>query len=156
MKCPFCGSFDDQVLDSRPIEHTSAIKRRRKCNKCGKRYTTYERPEEISLMVIKSDSRREHFDRKKLWEGIARACEKRPVSSETIDKIVSEVENEISDYLMEVQSSVIGEKVLKKLWDIDAVAYVRFASVYRKFADIDHFMQELKKLKKKTIKNQNK
>ncbi|MEA5001186.1 MAG: transcriptional regulator NrdR [Endomicrobiaceae bacterium] len=156
MKCPFCGSFEGQVLDSRPIEHTSAIRRRRQCNQCNKRYTTYERPEEVSLMVIKSDSRRENFDRKKLWEGIARACEKRPVSSETIDKIVSEVESELSDYIMEVPSSVIGEKILQKLLDIDAVAYIRFASVYNKFADIDAFMQELKKLKKehdKKIKN---
>ena len=89
MKCPFCGSFEDQVLDSRPIEHTSAIKRRRECKNCKKRYTTYERPEEVSLTVVKSDSRRESFDRKKLREGIARACEKRPISSETIDKIVT-------------------------------------------------------------------
>ena len=156
MKCPFCGSFEDQVLDSRPIEHTSAIKRRRECKNCKKRYTTYERPEEVSLTVVKSDSRRESFDRKKLREGIARACEKRPISSETIDKIVSEVETELSDYLMEDPSAVIGDKVLKKLWDIDAVAYIRFASVYKNFADIESFVQEIKTLKKKYNKKNNK
>lgn len=153
MKCPFCGSFDDQVLDSRPIEHAPAIRRRRKCNQCKKRYTTYERPEEVALMVIKADSRREPFDRKKLWNAISRACVKRPVSTETIDKIVSEVENEISDYVMEIPSSIIGQKTLKKLLDIDTVAYIRFASVYNNFADIDDFMTELKKLKKEYDKN---
>ena len=135
---------------------TSAIKRRRECKNCKKRYTTYERPEEVSLTVVKSDSRRENFDRKKLREGIARACEKRPISSETIDKIVSEVETELSDYLMEVPSAVIGDKVLTKLWDIDAVAYIRFASVYKNFADIETFMQEIKTLKKKYNKKNNK
>ena len=153
MKCPFCGSFDGQVLDSRPIEHTSAIRRRRQCNQCKKRYTTYERPEDITLMVIKSDSRREPFDRKKLWAAISRACVKRPVSTETIEKIVSEVESEISDYIMEVPSSVIGQKALNKLMDIDTVAYIRFASVYNNFADINDFMTELKKLKKEHDKN---
>ena len=148
MKCPFCGSFDGQVLDSRPIEHTSAIRRRRQCNQCKKRYTTYEKPEDITLMVIKSDSRREPFDRKKLWAAISRACVKRPVSTETIEKMVSEVETEISDYIMEVPSSVIGQKTLQKLLDIDTVAYIRFASVYNKFADMNDFMTELKKLKK--------
>lgn len=152
MKCPFCGSFDGQVLDSRPIEHTSAIRRRRQCNQCKKRYTTYERPEEVTLMVVKSDSRREPFDRKKLWNAVSRACVKRPVSVETIEKVVSEVETEISDYIMEVPSAVIGQKILQKLLDIDIVAYVRFASVYNNFADISDFMTELKKLKKELDK----
>ncbi len=148
MKCPFCGSFEGQVLDSRPIEHTSAIRRRRQCNQCKKRYTTYEKPEEVIMMVIKSDGRREPFDRKKLWKAVARACVKRPVSTETMEKIVSEIESEVSDYIMEVSSSVIGQKTLQKLLDIDTVAYIRFASVYNKFADINDFMDELKKIKK--------
>lgn len=153
MKCPFCGSFEGQVLDSRPIEHTSAIRRRRQCNQCKKRYTTYEKPEDITLMVVKSDSRREPFDRKKLWNAVSRACVKRPVSTETIEKIVSEVEGEISDYIMEVPSSVIGQKALGKLLEIDNVAYIRFASVYNKFSDINDFMNELKKIKKEHDKN---
>ena len=133
MKCPFCGSFDGQVLDSRTIEHTSAIRRRRLCNQCKRRYTTYEKPEDITLMVIKSDSRREPFDRKKLWAAISRACVKRPVSTETIDKIVSEVESEISDYIMEVPSSVIGQKALNKLMDIDTVIFPSFTNRNRLF-----------------------
>ncbi len=156
MKCPFCGSFEGQVLDSRPIEHTSAIRRRRQCNQCKKRYTTYEKPEEVTLMVIKSDNRREPFDKKKLWNAVARACVKRPVSSETMEKIVSEIETEISDYIMEVPSSVIGQKTLQKLLDIDTVAYIRFASVYNKFADIKDFMDELKKIKKEHDKTSKK
>lgn len=156
MKCPFCGSFEGQVLDSRPMEHTSAIRRRRQCNQCKKRYTTYEKPEEVVLMVVKSDSRREPFDRNKLWKAVARACVKRPVSTETMEKIVSDVENEISDYIMEVPSSVIGQKTLQKLLDIDTVAYIRFASVYNNFADINDFMNELKKLKKEHDKKKNK
>ena len=155
MKCPFCGSFQDQVLDSRPIEHTSAVRRRRECGECKKRYTTFERPEEISLMVVKSDMRREPFDRKKIWEGVFRACRKRSVAVETIDKIVGEVENELmGEYVMEIPSNIIGQKILDKLWDIDLVAYIRFASVYRKFGDVDTFMEELKKLKKEHTKRQ--
>ncbi len=155
MKCPFCGSFQDQVLDSRPIEHTSAVRRRRECLECKKRYTTFERPEEVTLMVVKSDQSREPFDRKKMWAGIDRACRKRPVAVETIDKIVSEVENELmSEYVMEIPSHIIGQRLLDKLWDIDLVAYIRFASVYRKFGDVDTFMEELKKLKKEHIKRQ--
>lgn len=155
MKCPFCGSFHDQVLDSRPIEHTSAVRRRRECSECKKRYTTFERPEEVTLMVIKSDNSRQPFDRTKLWAGLDRACRKRPVSVETIVKIVSEVENELlGEYIMEIPSNVIGEKLLEKLWDVDLVAYIRFASVYRKFGDLETFMDELKKLKKENIKRQ--
>jgi len=155
MKCPFCGSFEDQVLDSRPVEHTSAIRRRRECLECKKRYTTFERPEDVTLMVVKSNNRREPFDRQKIWRGIDRACRKRPIAAETIDKMVSSIENEIMDeYVMEVPSSVIGEKILDKLYDVDLVAYIRFASVYRQFGDIDAFMQELKKLKKEHLKRQ--
>ncbi|MDR3306936.1 MAG: transcriptional regulator NrdR [Endomicrobium sp.] len=157
MKCPFCGSFRDQVLDSRPVEHTSAVRRRRGCSNCKKRYTTFERPEEVTIMVVKSDGRREPFDRKKIWTGIDRACKKRSISVETIEKIVSEIENDImGEYVMELPSSTIGDKILEKIWDVDLVAYVRFASVYRKFGDIDTFMQELKKLKKEHMKRSNK
>jgi transcriptional repressor NrdR len=156
MKCPFCGSFDDQVIDSRPHDHSSAIRRRRECLECRKRFTTYERPEETSLMVVKSDQRRETFDREKLRLGIITACEKRPISSDAIEKIVSEVEYELEDYVLEVPSKVIGDKVLEKLWDLDLVAYIRFASVYRQFGDIDTFMDELKKLKKEHAKQQQK
>jgi transcriptional repressor NrdR len=157
MKCPFCGSFQDQVLDSRPIEHSPAVRRRRECLECKKRYTTFERPEEISLAVVKTDQSREPFDRKKVWAGIDRACRKRPVAVETIDKIVNEIENELSaEYVMEIPTNIIGQKILDKLWDIDLVAYIRFASVYRKFGDIDTFMEELKKLKKEHLKRQKK
>jgi len=154
MRCPFCGSYKDQVIDSRPFDHSSSVRRRRECSECGKRYTTYERLEEAALMVVKNDQRREPFDRQKLWEGIARACEKRPVSTETIEKVVSEVEHELDEFVMEVPSKVIGEKVLEKLWDVDLVAYIRFASVYRQFGDIDTFMEELKKLKKEHLRQQ--
>jgi transcriptional repressor NrdR len=133
----------------------SVVKRRRECSECKKRYTTFERPEEISLMVIKSDNRREPFDRKKIWQGIDRACRKRPIAAETIDKIVNEIENELmGEYVMELPSSLIGDKILQKLWDIDLVAYIRFAAVYRKFGDVDTFMDELKKLKKEHTKRQ--
>ena len=155
MKCPFCSSTRAQVIDSRPVEHTSAVRRRRECCDCKKRYNTVEKPEELSLMVVKSDNRREPFDKKKIWQGIDRACRKRPISAETIDRIVTEIENEITaEYIMEVSSSRIGEKILDKLWDVDLVAYIRFASVYRKFADIDDFMKELQKLKKEHAKRQ--
>jgi transcriptional repressor NrdR len=157
MKCPFCGNIHDQVLDSRPVEHTSAVRRRRECSNCKKRYTTFERPEEVTIMIVKSDGRREPFDRKKIWTGIDRACKKRSISVETIDKVVNEIENDImGEYVMEISSNTIGDKILEKLWGIDLVAYVRFASVYRKFGDIDTFMQELKKLKKEHMKRSNK
>jgi transcriptional repressor NrdR len=157
MKCPFCGSIHDQVLDSRPVEHTSAVRRRRECSNCKKRYTTFERPEDVTIMVIKSDDRREPFDRKKIWMGINTACKKRSISVETIDKIINEVENDIlGEYIMEIPSQIIGDKILEKLWDVDLVAYVRFASVYRKFGDIGTFMQELKKLKKEHMKRRHK
>jgi transcriptional repressor NrdR len=110
--------------------------------------------EEAALTVVKADQRREPFDRQKLWEGIARACGKRPISTETIEKVVSEVERDLQDFVMEVPSRVIGEKILEKLWDVDLVAYIRFASVYRQFGDIDTFMDELKKLKKEHLRQQ--
>jgi transcriptional repressor NrdR len=134
-------------MDSRPVDRAGVIRRRRMCKTCHKRFTTYERLEEMPLMVVKSDSRREPFDRAKLREGILRACEKRPISIDTIDQIVDEVEYELKDYVMEIPSKTIGEKVLKKLHAIDQVAYVRFASVYRNFSDIDSFLAEIKNLK---------
>jgi transcriptional repressor NrdR len=155
MRCPYCGSFNDQVLDSRPIEHTSAVRRRRECLECRKRYTTFERLEDFMIMVVKADQKREPFDIKKIREGVSRALEKRPVSVETLDAIVNEVEDELTkEYVMEIPSQVIGERILEKLWNIDLVAYIRFASVYKKFADIDTFMEELKKLKKENIKRE--
>lgn len=145
MKCPFCGYKEDKVVDSRATGEESAVRRRRECLKCGKRFTTYEYIEEVSLMVIKKDSRREPFDRKKVIAGIIRACEKRPVSLEKMEEIVTQVEHSIqkkSD--REVSSSRIGELVMDKLKSLDDVAYVRFASVYRQFKDVGQFMVELK------------
>lgn len=149
MKCPFCSSLDDKVIDSRPLEEASIIRRRRECLACQKRFTTYERLEEVPLMVIKSDNRREPFSREKLRAGLLRACDKRPISIDKIEKIISEIEYEMHNYyIMEVHSSSIGQKVLKQLKELDEVAYIRFASVHRNFKDINTFMQELKKLKK--------
>ena len=145
MKCPFCGFKEDKVVDSRATAEESAIRRRRECLKCGKRFTTYEYVEDISLLVIKKDGRREAFDRKKVLAGIIRACEKRPVSVEKMEELVSQVERAIqkkSD--REVQASRVGELVMEKLKLIDDVAYVRFASVYRQFKDVGQFMVELK------------
>ncbi len=145
MRCPHCGYKEDKVVDSRSTQEESAIRRRRECLKCGKRFTTYEYIEEISLMVIKKDSRREPFDRKKILSGVTKACEKRPVSMEKMEDIVTQVERAIqkkSD--REVSSSRIGELVMERLKSIDDVAYVRFASVYRQFKDVGQFMVELK------------
>ncbi|MEW6101042.1 MAG: transcriptional regulator NrdR [Candidatus Omnitrophota bacterium] len=145
MKCPYCGYKEDKVVDSRATAEESAIRRRRECLKCGKRFTTYEYIEEVSLMVIKKDSRREHFDRKKILAGIIKACEKRPVALEKMEEIVSQIERAIqkkSD--REVSASRIGELVMEKLKTLDDVAYVRFASVYRQFKDVGQFMVELK------------
>jgi transcriptional repressor NrdR len=152
MKCPFCGHQEDRVLDSRPLEAASIIRRRRECQACHKRFTTYERLEEVPLMVIKSDDRREPFNREKLREGILRACEKRPIGPDVIERIVAEIEYELQDYVMQVPSRVIGEKVMKKLKDLDPVAYIRFASVYRAFQDLDAFHSELEKIKKEEAK----
>jgi len=147
VKCPFCGHEEDRVLDSRPLEAASIIRRRRECQSCHKRFTTYERLEEVPLMVLKSDERQEPFNREKLREGITRACKHRPISADRIERMISEVEYELQDFVMQVPSKVIGEKVLEKLKDLDPVAYVRFASVYRQFQDIDAFFKELQVLK---------
>lgn len=145
MRCPQCGYKEDKVVDSRATAEESAVRRRRECLKCGKRFTTYEYVEEVSLMVIKKDSRREPFDRKKILAGIMKACEKRPISVEKMEETVTQVERAIqkkSD--REVSSSRIGELVMEKLKNLDDVAYVRFASVYRQFKDVGQFMVELK------------
>ena len=145
MRCPHCGYKEDKVVDSRATQEESAIRRRRECLKCGKRFTTYEYIEEVSLMVIKKDSRREPFDRKKVISGIMKACEKRPISMEKMEEIATSVERAIqkkSD--REVSSPRIGELVMEKLKALDDVAYVRFASVYRQFKDVGQFMEELK------------
>ncbi|MBI4396284.1 MAG: transcriptional repressor NrdR [Elusimicrobia bacterium] len=148
MRCPSCDHPEDRVIDSRPLESATVIRRRRLCVNCGKRFTTYERVEATPLMVIKSDNRREPFNRTKIREGIRRACIRRPISPDTIEKLVSEIEYELQDYVLEVPSREIGERILKKLYLLDPVAYVRFASVYKKFADLDAFLRELKKLKR--------
>jgi len=145
MKCPFCGYKEDKVVDSRATQEESAIRRRRECLRCGKRFTTYEYIEELSLMVIKKDGRREPFDRKKILAGIVRACEKRPIGIERMEDLVIQVERAIQKkYDREVISAKIGEIVMEKLKSIDDVAYVRFASVYRQFKDVGQFMVELK------------
>ena len=145
MRCPFCGYKEDKVVDSRATAEESAVRRRRECLKCGKRFTTYEYVEEVSWLVVKKDGRREAFDRKKVLAGIIRACEKRPVSVEKMEDVVIQVEHAIqkkSD--REVLASRIGELVMERLKLIDDVAYVRFASVYRQFKDVGQFMVELK------------
>ncbi|PIQ90615.1 MAG: transcriptional regulator NrdR [Candidatus Omnitrophica bacterium CG11_big_fil_rev_8_21_14_0_20_41_12] len=145
MKCPFCGYKEDKVVDSRSTAEESAVRRRRECLKCGKRFTTYEYVEENSLLVIKKDGRREAFDRKKILSGIIRACEKRPVSVEKMEDVITQVERLIQKKNdREVLASKIGELVMEKLKLIDDVAYVRFASVYRQFKDVGQFMVELK------------
>lgn len=148
MRCPTCDHPDDRVLDSRPLESASVIRRRRVCLGCGKRFTTYERVESTPLMVVKRDNRREPFNRDKMREGVQRACQKRPISPAMIEKLVAEVEYSLQDFVLEVPSVEIGQRLLKRLHDLDAVAYVRFASVYRSFGDVDDFMSELNRLKK--------
>ena len=145
MKCPYCGSDDTRVIDSRPADDNYSIRRRRICDNCNKRFTTYEKVETIPLIIIKKDNNREQYDRAKIESGVLRACHKRPVSATQITQLVDEVENEISTLEdKEIPSRVNGEIVMKKLKDLDAVAYVRFASVYREFKDVDSFMDELK------------
>ncbi len=150
MRCPSCDHPEDRVIDSRPLESSSVIRRRRLCVYCGKRFTTYERVESTPLMVIKSDNRREPFNRAKMREGVQRACEKRPISPASVEKLISEVEYDLQDFVLEVPSSDIGDRLLKKLLDLDPVAYVRFASVYRQFKDLDDFYHELTKVKRKS------
>ena len=147
MKCPYCSEENTRVIDSRPAEDNSSIRRRRQCDKCKRRFTTYEKIETIPLVVIKKDDNREPYDRSKIEAGVFRSCHKRPISVEQINAVVDEVENMIFNLDMkEVPSSQIGEIVMDKLKNIDAVAYVRFASVYREFKDVNTFMDELKKL----------
>ncbi len=148
MKCPTCDHPEDRVIDSRPLDSASVIRRRRLCLHCGKRYTTYERVEATPLMVVKSDNRREPFNRGKVREGLLRAFQKRPVTPDAVEKLVSEIEYELQDFALEVPSSEIGERILKKLYALDPVAYVRFASVYKKFSDLEDFLRELARLKK--------
>lgn len=149
MKCPFCIQDNTRVVDSRPADDNTAIRRRRMCDACGKRFTTYEKVETIPLIVIKKDQNREQFDRSKIEAGVLRACHKRPVSAEQIHRLVDDVETEVFNLEeREIPSSVIGEIVMDKLKDLEAVAYVRFASVYREFKDVNTFMDELKKILK--------
>lgn len=145
MKCPYCGHPDTRVIDSRSAEDNNSIRRRRSCDECGKRFTTYEKVETIPLIIIKRDENREAFDRVKIEQGILHACYKRPVPAEAIKKAVDEIELElINKEEKEIPSSVIGEIVMDKLKELDPVAYVRFASVYRQFKDVNTFMDELK------------
>ena len=145
MKCPFCSHENTRVIDSRPAEDNTSIRRRRVCDECGKRFTTYEKIETIPLIIIKKDNNREAYDRAKIEAGVLRACHKRPVSAQQITTLVDEVENEIFNREeREIPSGTIGELVMNKLKDLDAVAYVRFASVYREFKDVNTFMDELK------------
>ena len=145
MKCPFCSHENTRVIDSRPAEDNNSIRRRRVCDECGKRFTTYEKIETIPLIIIKKDNNREAYDRAKIEAGVLRACHKRPVSAQQITTLVDEVENEIFNREeREIPSGTIGELVMNKLKDLDAVAYVRFPSVYREFKDVNTFMDELK------------
>lgn len=149
MKCPYCQKSSDRVVDSRSSQNGRAIRRRRECLKCKKRFTTYEYIEKTPLMVIKKDGRREPFDRNKLLSGVVKACEKRPISMDRLEKLVDFVEHTLErDFNREVKSKAIGELVMRKLHDLDQVAYVRFASVYRQFKDVNQFMKELKYLLK--------
>ena len=147
MKCPFCGDDNTRVIDSRPADDNEAIRRRRQCDECGKRFTTYEKVETIPLIVIKKDKNRETYDRSKIESGVVRSCHKRPVSVDQIEACVDEIENKIFNLgVREIESEKIGEIVMDQIRELDQVAYVRFASVYRQFKDADTFMSELKKL----------
>lgn len=149
MKCPFCGHENTRVIDSRPADENNSIRRRRVCDDCEKRFTTYEKVETIPLIVIKKDNTREPYDRSKIEAGLFRACYKRPISTEKITRLIDEVETEIfSKEDKEIPSTVIGEAIMDRLKDLEAVAYVRFASVYREFKDVNTFMDELKKVLK--------
>jgi len=149
VKCPFCNAVDTKVIDSRPADDNSSIRRRRQCETCGKRFTTYEKLETMPLMVIKKDRSRETYDRSKIEAGIIHSCHKRPVSTQQINQMIDDIENQI--FTMEdkeIETSAIGELVMRKLKTLDEVAYVRFASVYREFKDVNTFMEELGKLLK--------
>lgn len=150
MKCPYCSATDTRVIDSRPAEDGSSIRRRRCCDECGKRFTTYEKVETIPLIVIKKDNNREQYDRSKIESGILSACYKRPISAADIQKTIEKIETEIfSREEKEIPTSVIGEIVMEKLKELDEVAYVRFASIYREFKDVNTFMSEIKKILEK-------
>ncbi|MCX7902980.1 MAG: transcriptional regulator NrdR [Caloramator sp.] len=147
MKCPFCNHIETKVLDSRPTEDNTSIRRRRECLNCNRRFTTYEKVEDIPVYVIKKDGRREPFDKRKILIGVLKSCEKRPISIGKIEELVNEIEKQVYNTMrQEIESSLIGELVMKKLKDLDDVAYVRFASVYRQFKDINTFLEELQKL----------
>jgi transcriptional repressor NrdR len=147
MRCPFCENLDTRVIDSRPTEEGHAIRRRRECDSCNKRFTTYEKVEEMSFMVIKKDGSREAFDRNKVLNGIIKACEKRPVPIADIEKIVDDIERGLNNMMeKEVESKLIGEVIMEHLKNLDEVAYVRFASVYRQFKDVNTFVAEIEKL----------
>lgn len=147
MKCPYCGFVESKVIDSRPTDEYSSIRRRRECLKCQKRFTTYEKLESISLVVIKKDQSRQQYDRDKVLKGIITACEKRPVSLTDMEKIADDVESELYQSMTrEIESTTIGEKVMEHLKNLDEVAYVRFASVYKRFENLDTFMKELQEL----------
>lgn len=147
MKCPFCGHENTRVIDSRPAEENNSIRRRRVCDECNKRFTTYEKIETIPLIIIKKDNNRETYDRSKIEAGVLRACHKRPISANQINTLIDDVETEIFNMEeKEISSAIIGEIVMNKLKDLEAVAYVRFASVYREFKDVNTFMDELKKV----------
>ena len=147
MKCPFCSYDNTRVIDSRPADENNSIRRRRVCDQCGKRFTTYEKIETIPLIVIKKDNNRETYDRSKIEAGVLRACHKRPISASQINQLIDSVETSVFNREeKEISSGIIGELVMNKLKDLDTVAYVRFASVYREFKDINTFMDELKKV----------
>ncbi|MFA7501696.1 MAG: transcriptional regulator NrdR [Anaerovoracaceae bacterium] len=147
MKCPFCENPDTKVIDSRPTDEGQAIRRRRECEMCQKRFTTYEKVEEVFFMVVKRDGRREAFDRHKVLNGVMRACEKRPISMEEMEALVADIERGLNNMMeKEISSALIGEIVMDKLKELDEVAYVRFASVYREFKDINTFVAEIEKL----------
>jgi len=147
MKCPFCGNNEDKVIDSRSSEEGRSIRRRRECLNCQRRFTTYENIEETSMVVTKKDGRREPFDRKKILSGLTKACEKRPISTEQLEALADKIEHMLqSKFEKEVPSKEIGELLMELLYKLDEVAYVRFASVYRQFKDINQFMKELKEL----------
>ena len=147
MKCPYCGYLESKVVDSRPADEGASIRRRRECLSCHKRFTTYETVESLPLMVIKKDGSRQSFDRSKVMGGVIRACEKRPVSYQDLEHLVSEIEQVLQNQMdREISSAAIGELVMERLKKLDEVAYVRFASVYRQFKDINTFMAELSKL----------
>jgi transcriptional repressor NrdR len=150
MKCPFCAGAENRVIDSRISKDGNAIRRRRECAHCAKRFTTYEFVEEVLPMVVKKDGRREPFDRNKILAGIKKACEKRPISVDVMEETADRIEQACQEFqAKEIPSSVIGEKVMSELHDLDEVAYVRFASVYRQFRDVNEFLEELEDLKKR-------